>query len=70
VADAGRGIPAGEHARIFDAGVRLALESEGSEGSGLGLAVVRAVAEAHGAALQLESAPGRGAVFTLAFPRS
>jgi len=65
VADAGRGIPADEHDRIFEAGVRLGGDSAGS---GLGLAVVRAVAEAHGASLQLESAPGRGAVFTLAFP--
>jgi signal transduction histidine kinase len=67
VADEGRGIPADEHARIFEPGVRL----DGSTpGTGLGLAVVRAVAEAHGATLQLESAPGRGSTFTLVFPRS
>jgi signal transduction histidine kinase len=67
VADEGRGIPADEHERIFDVGTRL----DGSvPGSGLGLAVVRAVADAHGATLQLESAPGRGSTFTLVFPRS
>jgi two-component system, OmpR family, sensor histidine kinase BaeS len=65
VSDAGPGIPPAEHARIFDAGVRLDLSRPGS---GLGLAVVRAIADAHGAALRLDSAPGRGSTFALAFP--
>jgi signal transduction histidine kinase len=67
VADAGRGIPTGEHARIFEPGVRL---DKSRHGSGLGLAVVRAVADAHGATLRVESAPGHGSTFTLVFPRS
>ena len=65
VADRGGGIPIGEQARIFEAGVRL---DSSRPGSGLGLAVARAVAEAHGGELTLESTPGEGATFTLALP--
>jgi two-component system, OmpR family, sensor histidine kinase BaeS len=64
VTDAGAGIPLDEHSRIFDPGVRL---DASRPGSGLGLAVVRAIADAHGADLRLDSAPGRGSTFTLAF---
>jgi len=65
VADEGEGIPIEEQERIFVAGVRL---DPHRPGSGLGLAVARAVAEAHGGELTLESAPGEGATFTLALP--
>ena len=64
VTDAGPGIPRSEQSRIFDPGVRL---DPARPGSGLGLAVVRAIAEAHEADLRLDSAPGRGSTFTLAF---
>ena len=36
-------------------------------GSGLGLALVKAIADAHGAALSLDSAPGRGTTFRVQF---
>jgi signal transduction histidine kinase len=65
VTDRGDGIPIGEQERIFEAGVRL---DSSRPGSGLGLAVARAVAEAHGGELTLESTPGEGATFTLALP--
>lgn len=65
VSDSGPGIPADQQERIFDAGVRL---DPDRPGSGLGLAVVRAIADAHNASLQVDSAPGRGATFTLALP--
>jgi two-component system OmpR family sensor kinase len=65
VSDSGPGIPAGEQERILEKGVRL----EASQpGSGLGLTIVRAIADAHRATLRVDSAPGRGATFTLAFP--
>jgi two-component system, OmpR family, sensor histidine kinase BaeS len=67
VTDEGAGIPAFERERIFEPGVRL---DPARPGSGLGLAVVRAIAEAHGARLELESEPGRGSTFSLALPRS
>jgi signal transduction histidine kinase len=65
VSDAGPGVPLEEQARIFEPGVRL---DPSRPGSGLGLAVVKAVADAHGATLSVESAPARGSTFTLAFP--
>jgi two-component system sensor histidine kinase BaeS len=67
VADTGEGIPPDEQTRIFEAGVRLDRETPGT---GLGLAITRAIAEAHGGTLTVESAPGRGSIFTIALPRS
>lgn len=65
VSDRGEGIPVDELGRIFEHGVRL--DTRGV-GSGFGLAVVRAVAEAHGGTATVESVPGEGATFTIAFP--
>ena len=65
VADQGPGIPYDEQERIFESGVRL---DTGRPGSGLGLAVARAIAEAHGGTLTIDSAPGEGATFTIALP--
>jgi two-component system sensor histidine kinase BaeS len=67
VSDTGSGIPPEEQERVFEAGVRL---DPSRPGSGLGLSVVRAIADAHGASLRLESEPGRGSTFSLAFPVS
>jgi signal transduction histidine kinase len=65
VSDSGPGIPADQQDRIFEAGVRL---DASRPGSGLGLAVVSAIADAHRASLRVQSAPGGGSIFTLAFP--
>jgi len=65
VEDFGSGVSPADQQRIFDAGVRL---DSGRPGSGLGLAVVRAIAEAHGGEVTLRSAPGEGATFTIALP--
>lgn len=65
VSDEGEGIPIEEQERIFEAGVRL---DPRRPGSGLGLAVARAVTEAHGGDLTLDSTPGEGATFTLTLP--
>jgi signal transduction histidine kinase len=65
VSDAGPGIPPGEEARIFEAGVRLASETPGS---GIGLALTRAIVEAHGGTISVESPSGGGATFTMALP--
>jgi signal transduction histidine kinase len=62
VQDRGEGIAAGELERVFEPGVRL---TEARPGQGLGLAVVRAIAQAHGGEVELESAPGEGATFRL-----
>ena len=55
VSDSGPGIPAAEHARVFDRFYRVPGTVEA--GSGIGLAIVKAIADRHGARLTLE--PGR-----------
>src|SRR5262249_34757598 len=64
VTDNGPGIPPGVRQRLFEPYV-----SEGEEaGTGLGLFIVRLIAEAHGGAITLQSQPGKGSRFTLRFP--
>jgi signal transduction histidine kinase len=59
VADQGPGIPADQHERIFE----RAWSAHGS--SGLGLAIVRQIVEAHGGVVRLHSAPDSGSTFVL-----
>jgi len=59
VADEGRGIPADALPRLFEPYYR-APGSEGARGTGLGLAVVKALVEAQGGAVRVASAPGAG----------
>jgi signal transduction histidine kinase len=68
VRDAGPGIPREEQERIFDRFARGAAQRDRSEGAGLGLSIVRAIAEAHHGRVQLSSHPGLGASFTLVLP--
>ncbi|ALM83796.1 ATP-binding protein [Bordetella sp. N] len=58
VDDSGPGVPEEERERVFDRFYRLANHDE--VGSGLGLSIVRAIAERHGATVRLEQAPGLG----------
>jgi signal transduction histidine kinase len=69
VADEGIGIPREEQSRIFDKFYRVGRsETQGRRGSGVGLALVRHVAEAHGGRVTVESRPGEGSRFTLWLP--
>ena len=69
VADEGIGIPAGEKERIFEKFYRIGRsETQGSRGSGVGLALVKHIAEAHGGRVSVESRPGEGSRFTLHLP--
>ena len=65
VADDGEGIPAGEGERVFEAFYR-GDESRSDDGAGLGLAISRAIVEAHGGRIWLEDgSPGTRVHFTL-----
>jgi signal transduction histidine kinase len=69
VADTGPGIPLGEQAHIFDRFYRGA-GSRSGEGTGLGLAIARWIIEEHHGTIELASAPGEGATFTVWLPAS
>ena len=71
VADEGIGIPEEEQGRIFDKFYRVGRsETQGRRGSGVGLALVLHVAEAHGGRVTVESRPGGGSRFTLWIPQA
>ncbi len=69
VADEGIGIAPAEHARVFEKFYRVGRsDTQGRRGSGVGLALVRHVAEAHGGRVTVESRPGEGSRFTIFLP--
>jgi signal transduction histidine kinase len=68
VADTGPGIPQEEQAQVFEPFYRASTRGE-VEGTGLGLALVKRVLEAHGGEVRLKSRPGRGSTFFLLLPR-
>jgi heavy metal sensor kinase len=69
VRDTGIGIDPADAARIFEPFVRLDdARSRETGGAGLGLAIARSIALAHGGAIMLESAPKAGSLFTVHLP--
>lgn len=68
VADTGSGVPDDEQESVWE---ELARDrgARGHPGSGLGLALVRAIAERHGGTAVLRSRPGAGTVVTVRLPR-
>jgi len=70
VADTGTGIAPEDLDRIFDRFARARSSRDRNEGMGLGLAIVRAVAEAHDGTMRASGAPGRGASFGIVLPLS
>jgi signal transduction histidine kinase len=66
VADTGPGIPDEELPRVFERWYRG--QRSRYPGSGLGLSIARAIVEAHGGRIAVETHPGQGSVFTFALP--
>ena len=66
VRDDGPGVPPADREKIFRRFLRG--RSGGHEGAGLGLAIVRSIAEAHGGTVAVEDAPGGGACFVITIP--
>jgi two-component system sensor histidine kinase KdpD len=64
VADEGIGIPEYERQRVFEAFRR----GEGSRSSGVGLAICKAVVEAHGGSIRVDRTPGGGATVAFTLP--
>ena len=68
VADQGMGIDPAEQGLIFERFYRARGQADGTSGTGMGLAISRAIAEAHGGSITVTSQPGRGSVFTIWLP--
>jgi len=69
VRDRGIGIAKGEQKRIFEKFYRVETSVvHTTKGSGLGLALVQHIAEAHGGQVEVVSAPGEGSTFTMSLP--
>ena len=69
VADTGLGIPRDQQERIFEKFVQVKSPEESTPGSvGLGLSIARAVVEAHGGRIWVESTPGAGSTFSFVLP--
>ena len=69
VADEGIGIAMSERERIFEKFYRIGRsETQGRRGSGVGLALVKHIVEAHGGRVTVDGGPGVGSRFTLHLP--
>jgi two-component system sensor histidine kinase KdpD len=75
VTDDGPGIAPDALPHIFDKFAkgpqRVSTRADGSQGIGLGLAIAKGIADAHGGSIEVESpaSGGRGTRFTMRFPR-
>jgi len=69
VADTGRGIPQADLTSIFERFFRSqAAALEAIPGTGLGLTIAKAIVDAHGGSITVESVEGQGSVFTAYLP--
>jgi len=68
--DSGIGIPPGEEERIFERFHQVdTSRTRHYGGTGIGLAIVKEIVEAHGSRVKVETAPGGGSRFTFRLPR-
>ena len=72
VSDSGPGLPAGERERVFDRFYRVAgNRHQDPSGSGLGLSIVRLVADLHGATVEFDASPfDSGLTVRVLFPQA
>lgn len=69
IRDSGIGIPAEEHAAVFEKFHQAGTGTKGvREGTGLGLAITKGLVERHGGRIWVESKPGEGSRFTFTLP--
>lgn len=69
VSDTGMGIPSDELERLFERFFRSSNATEQAiQGTGLGLSITKAIVEAHGGQIEVESTEGEGTVFTVVLP--
>jgi signal transduction histidine kinase len=68
VSDSGIGIPEDFVPKAFDRFTSIRDPDDGARRTGLGLSIVKAVAEAHGGSVALRSVVGRGSTFTIRMP--
>ncbi len=70
VIDQGPGVPENEKPHVFDKFKQTSVKSNLKvKGSGIGLAIVKAIAEAHNGEAGVKNAPGTGSIFYLRLPR-
>jgi two-component system, OmpR family, heavy metal sensor histidine kinase CusS len=71
VSDTGIGVPPEHRPRVFDRFYRVdKARTREQGGTGLGLSIARSIVAAHGGRIELDSAPGRGATFTVTLPEN
>ncbi len=68
VQDRGPGVPADQRERIFEPFYRLAGHAEHAGGVGLGLSLVRQIAQRHGGSVRCEPREGSGSKFIISLP--
>jgi signal transduction histidine kinase len=68
VCDRGAGVPEALRERIFEPFFRLPGHAEREGGVGLGLALVKQIAERHGGSVRCEARTGGGSCFVLSLP--
>ncbi|HQP39661.1 MAG TPA: ATP-binding protein, partial [Polyangiaceae bacterium] len=69
VTDYGPGIPPEDHRRVFDRFVRgQSARDRRVRGSGIGLALVKHIAQSHGGDVWVESEEGKGCTFVITIP--
>ncbi|GGK27741.1 hypothetical protein GCM10010124_20400 [Pilimelia terevasa] len=68
VTDTGVGIEPADHHKVFEEFQQVGDAAQRQAGTGLGLALTRRLAQAHGGDIRMRSAPGRGSQFTLYLP--